>query len=240
MPRKIPPARRYGSRGEVGHHGQSVASSGGVHPPPRPASRASSRIRVIRDDHYQLLPERRGSSISRAPTVIAAAAAATVTTRHLTDEQRSRLEDQRYFVHPHIARLSNDDRALNQLSRRHLQVEAKGSYRCVNPVWSQRLEAYKRLADPVNVAAATAEIADCLQAAMEPKAARAWNPVQDSHSNLITSRAPTVSLRMISKMISASFLKLVATTHGHFAKYKTSYLLPRRNSPSTQSCLATA
>ena len=109
--------------------------------------------------------------MSGVPTVIAAAAAAILTTKHLTDEQRSRLEDQRYFVHPHIARLSSDDRALISYLEDIYSWERKAPIDASTPQGLNG-EVFKRLADPVNVAAATAEIADCLQAAMEPKAAK--------------------------------------------------------------------
>ena len=109
--------------------------------------------------------------MSRVPTVIAAAAAAILTTKHLTDEHRAGLGDQRYFVHPHIARLSNDERALISYLEDIYSADRKAPIDAAIPQGPNG-EAFKRLNDPAKVAAVTAEIAERLQSAMESKAAK--------------------------------------------------------------------
>ena len=104
------------------------------------------------------------------PTVIAAAAAAILTTRHLGDEERQEVGDQRYFVHSHIATLENHEPALMAYLEDIYGSDRKAPTEVAAPRGPNG-EAFKRLADSTNVVSATAEIAALLQDAMESKAA---------------------------------------------------------------------
>lgn len=104
------------------------------------------------------------------PTVVAAAAAAILTTRHLGDEARHEVGDQRYFVHSHIATLENDEPALLT----YLEDIYGSDRRAPTEVGAPRGpngDAFRRLADSTSVVSATAEIAALLQDAMESKSA---------------------------------------------------------------------
>ena len=109
--------------------------------------------------------------MSNTPTVAAAAAAAILTTKHITEEQRAELGGQRYFVHQHIARLSNDEPALTSYLDDIYSLDRKAPINVAAPQGING-EAFRRLADSTTVVAVTAEIAKSLQVAMEPKSAK--------------------------------------------------------------------
>lgn len=105
------------------------------------------------------------------PTVTAAAAAAILTTKYIADEERMELGDQRFYVHPHIELLSVDAPALMSYLEDIYSWDRKAPIDATSPVGSNGTT-FTRLADPGNVAAATAEIANNLQIAMESKYAK--------------------------------------------------------------------
>ena len=109
--------------------------------------------------------------MSGIPRVTAAAAAAILTTRHRADEERQEHGDQRFLVHRHIERLSAKDPVLTSYLAEIYSLDRKASIDAPTPQGSNGT-AFTQLADPINVAAAIAEIAKNLQDTMESKSAK--------------------------------------------------------------------